>query len=369
MLRRGFIVSLFLVCPLVASAVAPVAQLTIQPTSITDDPLCKECALVRTERVRLGTKRSPGLVGLDAIAAIDGAGQYFVTDYDKARVHVFGADGSYRTTFGVRGQGPGEAEVVTAIVTPGDGNVYVYGLPPRVGIYAEATFAHTRTLGLELPPGIGATLRWADGSTLVSHKGRDGSLAGYSLHKLTATGQRDVSFGAEDSEFHPFVPGLRTARRLAWATDTTFWAGNADTYRIDQWGVDGTHVAAVQRVAPWFPTAWASRAEFDGPTPPILATLVADGPDRLWTAVLMRDDGWRDQIASYSEINEPMFEGSDNALWDTVIEIIDLTENRVIASQRFDEYITAFLAPGVIGAVMDEGMETYYQVWDLSVDR
>lgn len=52
-----------------------------------------------------------------------------------------------------------------------------------------------------------------------------------------------------------------------------------------------------------------------------------------------------------------------------VIEILDLTENRVIARGRFDEYMTAFLAPGVIGAVMDEGMETYYQVWDLSVDR
>ncbi|NTU51401.1 MAG: hypothetical protein HGA94_03060 [Candidatus Aminicenantes bacterium] len=57
--------------------------------------------------------------------AVDGAGNLYVLDTGNHRVQKFGPDGTYLTTYGRRGQGPGEFQYPAWLAVDGKGFIYV----------------------------------------------------------------------------------------------------------------------------------------------------------------------------------------------------------------------------------------------------
>ena len=56
---------------------------------------------------------------------LDGQGNVFVADFYNNRVQKFAPDGTFLTTFGEQGQGPGQFEKAIAVAVAGDGTVFV----------------------------------------------------------------------------------------------------------------------------------------------------------------------------------------------------------------------------------------------------
>lgn len=57
--------------------------------------------------------------------ALDEDGNVFVADFYNHRVQKFAPDGTFLTSFGNRGSGPGEFEYPMAVAVAGDGTVFV----------------------------------------------------------------------------------------------------------------------------------------------------------------------------------------------------------------------------------------------------
>ena len=123
-----------------------------------------EIRLVR-ERTFGGTDED--VIGIGTSIAIDGDDRVFIGDAAKHSVHLFLPDGSYVTTIGREGRGPGEFTSPPFPVILFD-RLYLYdAMQRRVSIYLTDTLEHLQTINLD--PG---------------NQGDMDDLAGYSISQI-----------------------------------------------------------------------------------------------------------------------------------------------------------------------------------------
>lgn len=108
-------------------------------------------------------------------------------------------------------------------------------------------------------------------------------------------------------------------------------------YRIELW--NGRSIQKVwTREAEWFPRRTTRRN--DGNISPYVSGISGDG-SRLWTIVSVPDPSW---TPSPPGTRVPQSgEALDNR-FDTVVEVIDLNANEIVATQRFDQYVFGLLS-------------------------
>jgi hypothetical protein len=228
-------------------------------------------------------------------------------------VLVLDADGNLTREVGRIGAGPGEyASPVAVLEAPGGYVVLDRALRRLTWLSPELDFRHVVTIPAMralLPPIV-----FEDGRILLNALMLTGGSYGHPLHILTPESGSVDSFGGDG----PFQLGDERAlwRILAPASGWDVWVARpetarTDTYRIERWNVQGQMIATYERdMEAVLPSDAEERLIR-------LTQLHQDRQGRLWVKLSM----WEPERA-------------------TIVEVLDLEREEVVASARFDDWTT-----------------------------
>ncbi len=318
-----------------AGAARLAAQQTRSPdvVRIPDTPACAACRIELVKVFTIGGADGPVPYNRPVAAALDSEKRLYLSMYTVTyEVAVFDSAGRHVTTIGRRGAGPGEFFNVTHLV------------PTRAGLLAFDDAAAAVTLlswDLEmverkpLPASPIRVLAHTGGSFVLNALVATADRIGQPLHVVGDSGRIDRSFGDNGA---PFTgrQSLAIVRALAQAPgQQTIWAANVTDYILEEWTLSGERRRRFERDARWFPHVVQNR---DLPEA-ILKDIRFDESGLLWVLVNVRDERWRSvwwSTAPASYMMRPRSEAEGNALWDTLVEVIDVRRGQLIARTRVD---------------------------------
>jgi hypothetical protein len=315
---------------------------------------CVDCELVVQARTIIGLD-GPGVGPLGSIVR-DPAGRYYLSHvYSEAEVAVYRADGTFDRTIGRPGSGPGEYSSIHALDIAGDSLHVFNGLPGRQTVHAfDGEVVRTRPLMDRI------TGAWIlrDRRVLVHSVCPPRDCPG-PLH-LYDDSAHLLSFGgvAEDdarpwTAFTPDANGIWTARR-----------GQHSLYL---WSFEGLLTDSIHRNASWFPAHQITPFQ-EGIRPGgVVRALHLDSEGRLWIVSHIADDRWAAQFQDGAS-PDMRFTGNVEQYYDSVVEVWDRRTGRVLASSRYDEYITRMTNAGELVIDREAGDGTpYLEVWQVAL--
>lgn len=299
--------------------------------------ICRDCISFETVAVLGGDYDGDNLLTGSVYVNRGASGRIYVHDFGSGGSEMFfyRADGQLEFTIRRPGEGPGEYQRPMPIVELPSGRVAVFDQDNvRVSILEpDGTFIESNYF----PHRISWAHPIADSVLLVSASIRTRELAGIPFHLVDLRGTILDSFGPEAS----LMPGAEGVgrRHVIVLDDGRFLSTSASgrPYRIELW--NGRSIERVwTREAEWFPRRTTRRD--DGKVSPHLAGISGDG-SRLWTIVSVPDPSW---TPSPPGTRVPQSGDALDNRFDTVVEVIDLNANEIVATQRFDQYVFGLLS-------------------------
>ena len=121
-------------------------------------------------------------------------------------------------------------------------------------------------------------------------------------------------------------------------------------YRVERWSSDGVRTATLERESSWYPSEWpGSRWWPDGePPPPQVRTFREDAAARLWVFIDVAAPTWPEGMPPWPEgaraVEIPGGTIQMEKLYQTLVEVIDPGEGRVIAQSRIDGWVISALS-------------------------
>lgn len=313
---------------------------------------------IRRDRMQaIGTDPDGPLLSPLTSIARDSRGFYYVSGgYEPGAILIFDSRGAYLDRFGRAGRGPGEFSqpILQLHVGPGDSIAVFDG--PRYTLLEPGAKAFVR---LRILPFLPREASFTEHGRLVVVAPLDVSRERTALlHIISPEGEVEQSF-VTPANYDPRRP-YDEYRVLARAAGDRIWVGNVRRYEIQLWSIsEARALHAFVREAPWYPE-WLDEDEGTWAKPK-LRSMVQDG-QFLWTMIVIADP---DLDVRSADLSRPLEDIDWNEEFDTVIEVIDLQAQRVVARSRFDEHLGAFLGGEPIVYVQRQGslhqriLETY----------
>lgn len=313
---------------------------------------CPGCSIVLRHVVTLGRLEDDASITTFSVVARDSRGRYFVAPTaTPGAVAVFSPHGDLIRSIARSGQGPGELGRIRNIaVTPGDSLLVLDG--QRLTLFApQGGFVRTA----QLPAGVRSFrfLVLRDGRVVVNNY--------FPTHPAFVvlspefseirTWGREIAGGDSDSLQY----------RLALLTTGEVVAAQANYgYVIEVWDTTGILKHRFRRTVDWFP-AWESQplvhaAPDESRPPPRITAVATDALGRVWVCALVADANWVGRARSQGGRGDglPLVPLDDfPRIYDTVIEVLDVSHGRVVVTQRFDE-VVKFLDNGFVYALHSE---------------
>lgn len=318
------------------------------PMTIPDAPSCPTCTISTRHVMSLGTADGPGSIDGLGTVTVDGRGRYWVFSYE-AIPKVFAADGRFLQSIGAIGKGPGEfAAAKGGFRTPGDSVVILDADNQRATIVGPDLRA-ARAVRLDADLQADAVIvKWPDrviasGMTFT----RDAMLSPlhlYSFDRPVAVALRH--FGRDETAAQGF-PAV-TKRSLAPAKAGAVWSADYARYRVTLWNAAGERSRVLDRKPSWFPPS--SDMFLGTPTTPPKATIAAIREDPqtglLWVFVLTPAGSWRDAWPAGTGRDVRAGSIAWEKLYDTTVEVLDVSARRVVARGSISGPIVAALPDG-----------------------
>jgi hypothetical protein len=228
-------------------------------------------------------------------------------------------------------------------------------------------WAEVRTAPIPNYPWSAAILESRD--IIVNADVRDPDRIGRPYHRFDAMGNYLDAFGDEPGE--SVLPG-DISGRMRWIAPghgSTFWSLRLRRqYVVELWDVSGQRLRQLVRDAEWF-----RPYDRDRPTTredPPQAEGVAIWFDRatgwIWTILNVPDPNWRSGLGAPQRMEgQTAYPIVDfQRVFDTVVEVLDPENGRVVARRRFDGTIDMANGFGVVaGAREREDGTPYVQLW------
>lgn len=323
-------------------ACLPLAAIGAQPTPIAE--CTTPCPLVLEVVGTFGDDEGPGIIEGFTQAFTDDSGRKYLISGSFTEVKVYDSGGHFLHRIGRKGEGPGEFPFISSLQPIGDSLVAVLDRTGRLQFF-DPTGRLLRQVRLPFLP-TGTDMVYAAGLGLViAADVPTPERAGLPLHLVDVDDGSVVrSFGSLSGEYRLGEVGRRQ-RVLAVGPTGAVWAARVSEYRIELWTPDGLRRSMV-RDAPWFPPvtpATASHGWFERPNTFIGSMAATDS--ELWVTFNVADERW-DERRRLREASESR---NYDLFYDTVIEVIDLAELRVVGRVRLDEEYGNLIAPGIIG--------------------
>jgi hypothetical protein len=332
---------------------------------VPDEPACPDCEIVLTPNLRLGETEGPGMIdwrGGQSFPATDSKGRIFLRGYFSTEIKVYDPNGGFIKSLGGEGLGPGEFRGVQGIVVGAADSLFVLDvLAMRLSVFSsDLTFARSSALSIR-PSGFDPmVVDWDPDHLFLSAHVRTQPLIGLPIHRLTREGAHVESFGAPEASYSP-TNVYGGSRVIADAGDGSVWSGHLAHYRIER-VAPGRREAfeEIRRDAELFPepSPEVLGGDLSNGSPPLVVAIKQDG-ERLWVLTWTQDPKWQQ---SSGELEE------EHLLYDSVVEVIDLLQHRVVARSRFDDLYHTLLPDGRIGGtVFVGGLVPVYQIMDMKI--
>jgi 6-bladed beta-propeller protein len=264
----------------------------------------------------------------------------------RSEIHVFNSRGQFVRVIGRAGRGPGEFESVYRIVIGPNDSVFVESVDRRLQVF-DSTGKYVRGFGL---PFLAHGLIHLGGGKIVAQASLlTADAIGSPLHLLDAQGRVLRSFGSsgEVTTVDDFTSTLRAISATPNGAVLSAWPNR---YRIERWDAEGTLRNAINRAVDWFPRwddAGLTDVDVEKPKPYLGSTMEADGV--IWTAIRVPDLDWRQGRATQrSEYDRPLTPVERERYIDEVVEALDATTGRLLASTRVRSGLIGFLGDGFV---------------------
>jgi hypothetical protein len=322
-------------------------------TMIEDRLVCPACKVEFTEEVRFAELDGPGaLLTEPSSVARDRFGRYWVVAHGQMLPAIFDRNGSFVRAVGRRGSGPGEFQGPYLVdILPGDSSLIMDAYAGRAVVLTD-DLRPARSVAVPTTDVMSAIVLTWPSAVVVNATIRTAARLGWPLHLLDLSGGTaaiEKSFGHGNGELRP--PSRAVGMQLLTASRANgFWAVEATRYRVSKWNDDGNLILSFQRSPEWFPDI--SRGTRGGPTRkphPRITAVSEDQRGRIWIFCLVAGPNWSQAwrkalvgTAGSGELNvssrPPL-----NALYETMVEVVDPGRQRVVASQRIPRAVVTAL--------------------------
>jgi hypothetical protein len=330
-------------------------------------PTCTRCSISLERAATLGDDK--GHVGNELLwMTMDSRGRVYVT-WQLMRpggtrlAAVFDSTGRFIREIGQRGTGPGEFNHPITLNVDAHGQLYIWEFDRRTTVL-DSEYRFVR----QFTQPAATNLILPDGRHLVNLRARDGANTLHPITVLDSLGNVIDAIGGT-----PLMPAdtgeWRSVRLVAPGRDGTIWFQYVDRYRIEQWTADGKLMQTFTRRPEWWAEPIATRSEGgDGDEPtPVARGMRDDGAGRLWVMINLAKKDWRKALgpprlvarsgARYTITSRP-------ALYDTVIDVIDVERGTLLASQRFPEMMMFFLGDDLLASYREDvDGEPFIDLW------
>ena len=190
------------------------------------------------------------------------------------------------------------------------------------------------------------------------------------------------SFGMVQSADGKRTPLQHTAgsteRRLTIDDDNaTIYAAHRSRYRVEAWSVDGQPVREFDILEELNALSESGRVvSAANPPPQVVLQIHVDTDRLLWVMLAVRANDWADHMVELvAEDGRTHFVPRDGPasvfdIYDSRLDVIDLGQCQVLASQTVDGILGTFLGDGVVSVVdvMDSGGDVL-DIWEVSLQR
>lgn len=246
----------------------------------------------------VASNSGPRLVGSDsisdvgAVTARNSRGLYFSTAYIGGQLVVRDSTGSFVTTIGRPGNGPGEfakGKITGLFIDGGDSihvrhNLQLWSVFDSAGTYVRRTSAANMGLNPR------TTHFLPDGNLLVAMRSRSND--GY-FSIVDRDGKTLKSFGPIASEDSLDIYVFRST---ALTDHGTFWAaprpGSAMGYALEEWSLDGTLVRTLSRDVPWYKPGKTVEPTWPEKPPASIRNIHADSSGILFVELMIPKEPW-----------------------------------------------------------------------------
>lgn len=315
------------------------------PHTIGDNTRCTSCGIELDHVARLGGLDDPGSPALFANVSYrttDGAAQFFVAPMEgEGEVLVYSSDGTFERTLGGTGQGPGQfsRNIVRVAVGAQDSLYVVDRSLRRLTVFSpELTYVRTESLPF-LPP--------MDVWVLPDHRFL---VQGWRQSQRRAEEQQGFHVYSTDRDlllsvgktWRGTVPRSYTPQVADVMADNSVWTAMRRQYRLSRWSLEtGTRLMTLIRNAAWFPGDTTTEPRFanpytEKPAPYVQGLVAGRREGYLWVLVDVADRSWKPRDLA-TETTPLTPENADfNGVFDSVVEVIDIKSEEVVARQRTD---------------------------------
>jgi hypothetical protein len=342
---------------------------------VSSEPSCAKCSIEKRKLFTIGGPHdSLDVLPYMLTVARDSRGLVYVGPTKAQKILIYDSTGTLLVSFGREGKGPGEfAGISGFVIGPADSLVVVdqNGVlafsPDRIYIRKAPSLINAQAYSLLLLPNgelARGMVRWDTSSPVRVTRGDSAPLAFGRSDADSGQGYMTLSF-----------PVIFAGRK------GSIWVPRNLEYRLDEWTLRGEHLRSITRRAEWFPK-WAVediranqkgtlRYE-DGPRP-WLEGAYQDSEGLIWTYAGRGDEEWKSVTLLKKQGTRPYTElapETRNDFYDTVIEVIDPDNGRLLTSLRADEVLRPVLGSKFVwGYRIDADGELYIDIWSLSLRR
>jgi hypothetical protein len=308
--------------------------------------------LSATPVVVLGDDAGEGILSDDVRISMDGSGRFYVSDpiTSPGRLLVFDSLGTFLRAMGRRGEGPGEFQYPRPPWFAEGDTMHVFDpvLSRWTVLTPEGAIHDTRVAHIQ--PISATSIQFVEDRLVLAGISHLPDRIGYPLHIVDASGRIVGSFGLDNPTYTPDRFG-DFSRLVAALGDSRFVATRTNSYEFEVWDLDGSRLQAFARTSSEL-ADWAERPPgppWESPPKLTIEAIEAEGDRYLWVLIRSPAPDWEpEQCPRTDDDGRCRFYADElDAFFQTIIEVIDLHEARLVARSAFPGRITGLLAPGL----------------------
>lgn len=345
---------------------------TLQDSTATVDILespgmCADCITVE-HVVALGDTTGPGYVNWSRYATVDDSGNYWVGMPQESIVKVWDAEGRFLRQVGRSGDGPMEFHRPAPVRTDSAGRVHIVDLDIGRETIVNADFSYSSDRSIY--PGYAhlAVPLGEEGRYLLNMGTTRAGLVAMPLHIVDGPDvlhSFDRMMGLDDTG--------NALRVLAVDGRKRIYSAHPDYYLIQIWSEGGRRILGLRGPRLNEQEARPERWSPDYPPRNEILAMQVDGEQRLWVIGLALRNDWKDHMElrrmPNGQIAYGPTDGDIRTIFQSRIDVIDLTRGWFIATRRHDALLEAFVGDAL--AIENTETETGYPqmvVWRLGFD-
>ena len=310
---------------------------------------CAECTIELEPVVTLGGPNDSSVIFAGSRVEQDSRGIYYVGPVlSQGQVAVYDSTGKQIRVIGTYGKGPKELERIDRIVLDRYDTLHVFHRLRHTVYSPSFEFVRTsRLLGR-----VGRVAFLANGIQVAPSYVVGSERAGYPLHLMTGDSVV-LSFGHKDTkQLHDIASLYAMGMQAVPSTTEGVWISHWNQYRMERWDTAGQLQLVLERDASWFPPWTSMGGMYDTKGGPVQE----DETGQLWTisglppALLSKPRPTRGGLHIETPEDRPDFTSYENMFGgaNAIIEVLDPSTAKLVASRRFPFFIGGFAGDGLI---------------------